>query len=163
MDSMRLQHLTGHKFFRKPIDIILGRQERIDDQEVALIKAFRLYTDRLEERVVHASLVLGSLHPAQRIKELLLQMDNKERRLVETISVYIKMVEKSLEGFMFRLDSLSPLKVLQRGYSLCWRLPDGRLLKQISQISLGDLIRVRFYKGEAICEVKRKDNTDEGE
>lgn len=52
---------------------------------------------------------------------------------------------------MGMLDSLSPLKVVQRGYSLTTK--EGQLVKSVSQLAVGDKIEVRLADGEVTSQV----------
>ena len=56
---------------------------------------------------------------------------------------YIELVTK--------LDSISPLKTLIRGYSLTEK--DGQIIKRVSQIDKGDIITIKFSDGEKNAEV----------
>ena len=57
-----------------------------------------------------------------------------------------------------KLDALSPLAVLDRGYSLVTR-EDGRLVRSTAEIEAGDTVAMRFHHGSATARVLRK--TDE--
>ncbi len=52
-----------------------------------------------------------------------------------------------LTRHMAMLDTLSPLKVVERGYSIA--RVDGQLIKASSQIKAGDTIELQFAKGKA--------------
>jgi exodeoxyribonuclease VII large subunit len=56
-----------------------------------------------------------------------------------------------------KLDSLSPLQVLERGYSITCK-EEGTILKQSDQVTPGESIRVRLYRGRLKCEVKEVEN-----
>ena len=58
-----------------------------------------------------------------------------------------------------RLDTLSPLAVLGRGYAVCWNADRTRALRDATQTARGERVRVRLAKGELDCEVK---STDDG-
>ena len=49
------------------------------------------------------------------------------------------------------LDSLNPLRVLSRGYSMAVR--DGIIINSISDVSAGDRFTLRLADGEKECEV----------
>jgi exodeoxyribonuclease VII large subunit len=57
------------------------------------------------------------------------------------------------EGLAGRLDALSPLRVLARGYSVAFDAR-GHALKDAAQARPGDPIRVRLHEGELHAEVK---------
>jgi exodeoxyribonuclease VII large subunit len=51
------------------------------------------------------------------------------------------------------LDSLSPLKVVERGYSITYK--DKIPVKSVAQISKGDLLEITFAKGKASARVEK--------
>ena len=50
-------------------------------------------------------------------------------------------------GVVARLDALSPLRVLERGYALATR--DGRVVTDAAALAPGDPIELRFARGRA--------------
>jgi exodeoxyribonuclease VII large subunit len=70
-----------------------------------------------------------------------------------------------------RLDTLSPLAVLGRGYAVAWNADKTRVLRDASAVTPGDRVRVTLSKGELDCEVrdttittgKTEPNDDHGE
>ena len=72
-------------------------------------------------------------------------------------------LEKQLEEAKNRLglaaaslDALSPLAVLQRGFSLA-QTKDGKLISDAKQVSVGDSITVRLAKGALGARVESVD------
>ena len=53
-----------------------------------------------------------------------------------------------------RLESLSPLAVLGRGYSLTQRTADGQVIRAAAELSPGQQITTRFARGQAISRVE---------
>jgi exodeoxyribonuclease VII large subunit len=53
-----------------------------------------------------------------------------------------------------RLDSLSPLAVLARGYAVCWNDDRSAIVRTASAVAAGDTVRVTLHDGELRCEVK---------
>jgi exodeoxyribonuclease VII large subunit len=56
------------------------------------------------------------------------------------------------EGLTARLDALSPLKVLARGYAVAFD-QRGHALLQASQVQPGERVRVRLHEGELSAQV----------
>jgi exodeoxyribonuclease VII large subunit len=56
-----------------------------------------------------------------------------------------------------RLNALSPLAVLERGYSIAHRMPEEKIIKDSASLDIGDVVRVSFAKGKAICRVEEKE------
>jgi exodeoxyribonuclease VII large subunit len=54
-----------------------------------------------------------------------------------------------------QLESLSPLGVLKRGYSLC-RLPSGPIVKSASDVGVGAAVEVLLHKGSLGCRVEKR-------
>jgi exodeoxyribonuclease VII large subunit len=52
-----------------------------------------------------------------------------------------------------KLEALSPLATLARGYSIC-RLQDGSILRQAGQAQPEEEINVLLHQGELLCTVK---------
>jgi exodeoxyribonuclease VII large subunit len=74
------------------------------------------------------------------------RLEQSRRRLSETAA---------------RLEALSPLAVLGRGYALARRESDGRIVHAASDVSLGDRLDLRLASGQIGVEVTRLD-PDEG-
>jgi exodeoxyribonuclease VII large subunit len=53
-----------------------------------------------------------------------------------------------------RLDTLSPLAVLGRGYAVAWNADKTRVLRDTSAVVPGDTVQVTLARGELECEVR---------
>jgi len=53
-----------------------------------------------------------------------------------------------------KLDSLSPLRVLERGYAIALHEPTGRALRSASDAEVGDALTLRLAKGTVRAEVR---------
>lgn len=52
-----------------------------------------------------------------------------------------------------RLESLSPLAVLARGYAVCWNDERAIAIRSAAEVSTGDRVRVTLHQGELECRV----------
>jgi exodeoxyribonuclease VII large subunit len=53
-----------------------------------------------------------------------------------------------------RLETLSPLSVLGRGYAVCWNADRTAIVRRASAVQPGDHVRVTLHEGELSCEVR---------
>jgi exodeoxyribonuclease VII large subunit len=56
-----------------------------------------------------------------------------------------------------RVDTLSPLAVLGRGYAVCWDGDRRRILREAAAVNDGDAVRVTLHRGELRCVVTGRD------
>jgi exodeoxyribonuclease VII large subunit len=65
--------------------------------------------------------------------------------------------EARLGTLAARLDTLSPLAVLGRGYAVCWDGDRQRILRDAAAVGDGDAVRVTLQRGELRCVVRGRD------
>jgi exodeoxyribonuclease VII large subunit len=97
----------------------------------------------------------ASLAPAQlraRLSEARVQFDSAYANVNAAIKKHLDEAKGSLGMAAASLDALSPLAVLQRGFSIA-QTDDGKLLRDAGQVAIGDSVRVRLAKGRISASV----------
>jgi exodeoxyribonuclease VII large subunit len=84
--------------------------------------------------------------PGRRIQSDRQRLDDYSRRTVSAVGHQIQLQTVQVKSLFKRLESLSPLGVLGRGYALVTRKDDGRLIARVAQAS--EEMRVRVSDGE---------------
>jgi exodeoxyribonuclease VII large subunit len=92
--------------------------------------------------------------PLDRVRDLEKRLDELDARLKRTATTLPDRARQKVAALAGRLESLSPLNVLARGYSLT-RTPDGRVLRDANDIQPGELIVSRLSRGEIISRVEQ--------
>jgi exodeoxyribonuclease VII large subunit len=92
--------------------------------------------------------------PFQRIFDLVRQVDELSSRTHRAMRQRLQLVRQKTETLAGRLNSLSPLAVLGRGYSLTERLADGQVVRAAAQLTPGEQISTRFARGRSISRVE---------
>ena len=63
-----------------------------------------------------------------------------------------------MEASAGRLETLSPLSVLRRGYSITTRADSDELLTNAGAVNPGDRLRTRLAKGEIVSTVEARNS-----
>ena len=119
------------------------RMEKAQERRLELL---RQRLRRLSERPVLRS-PEGSLQQKELLLELLRQ------RLERAAAAAVEKRQRQFAALSGRLDALSPLKVLARGYAVATR--QEQVLHSVEQLSPGEEIRLRLSDGTALCAVER--------
>lgn len=93
--------------------------------------------------------------PLDRVHDLQRRLDELDERSRRAIRQDVRTTQNRLNAVAAQLESLSPLGVLGRGYSLTQRLDNGQLVHDASRLSEGEQILTRFADGEAISRVEQ--------
>jgi exodeoxyribonuclease VII large subunit len=93
-------------------------------------------------------------HPKRRLAEQAQRLDHAEMTLINSMIMQLTTWRNKLANAAAKLEALSPLATLARGYAVASREKDGKVLYEANQVSPGENIRVRLSKGSLLCEVK---------
>ena len=95
--------------------------------------------------------------PARKLREKQQRLDevcvDLQRRMLDRLN----QCKERLAHESSRLDALSPLAVLDRGYSITHKTPDETIVKNAGALAVGDLVRITFAQGKASCRVEGKE------
>jgi len=92
--------------------------------------------------------------PYQRLYDQARRLDDLELRAGRAVRRIHQLARQKIEAMAARLESLSPLAVLGRGYSLTQRAADGRLVHDAGQLRPGEQITTRYARGRTISRVE---------
>ncbi|KIH76456.1 Exodeoxyribonuclease VII large subunit [Geoalkalibacter ferrihydriticus] len=95
--------------------------------------------------------------PRQQIRQWREHEQYLEKRLQRGLSQHLRRRHEQLAAAAARLDALSPLAVLARGYAIVLREKDGRAVRDAAQVAVGEAVRVRLGQGQLnarVTEVK---------
>ena len=116
----------------------------------------QLKSARQHLNVLSASSVLQS--PAAYLDQKRKALELLNNRLVASQQNAVAGCKRRYVELAAKLDAMSPLKVLTRGYSMT-TLPDGTVVRSVNQASVGDRITVSLSDGTLIASVEeRKEN-----
>jgi exodeoxyribonuclease VII large subunit len=91
-------------------------------------------------------------HPSARVAELRQRADRAMMMLERALEAGVAGPRRRLAGLAAALDALSPLAVLERGYSLA-TAAGGRLVRDAAELVEGDRVELRFHRGRAGADI----------
>jgi exodeoxyribonuclease VII large subunit len=95
--------------------------------------------------------------PRRRFRENQMRLDELSLNLWRRFQDRLARLKDRLTLSAGKLDSLSPLAVLERGYSIAQKMPEGLILKDSVHIRIGDRLRITFARGKSLCRVEEKE------
>ena len=97
---------------------------------------------------------LAANSPENRLKLAEERINSMENRLGSAVERKLQSLDSSLERCIAVLEGRSPLKIMEAGYSLAYK--GESLIKDSAETECGDIITLRFAKGGAEAEIKKK-------
>ncbi len=91
--------------------------------------------------------------PLININEKYVLIDMKVKQMYNSIINKVKDDKTKMIELITKLDTLSPLKTLARGYSLTTKL-DGKIVKSVKELEKGDKLVLRFNDGNVGVKVE---------
>lgn len=96
---------------------------------------------------------LRYLSPVRRIQSERQRVDELARRAYSSLLHRLQLQSARVTGMQNRLEALSPLAVLARGYAVVTRRDDGSVISRVLQAKSGEPIQVRVSDGQFDAEI----------
>ncbi|WKA56396.1 exodeoxyribonuclease VII large subunit [Planococcus shixiaomingii] len=160
-DKAALNRLTSSFPLAYPDRLYRPFIERIERATESLQRETVQQLNRSKERHSNLNNQLQSRVPLKRIKQSEMDIDNLSRRLNQGMDRSLRNNSQQLGSAMRTLDALSPLKIMDRGYSIPYK--NGEVVKSISQVAKGDQIAISMTDGTVNATVEDTIPTSKGD
>ena len=147
-----LDHLK--KQLKDPKRKIDDAHLRLDDLKERLIRAYGLILTLKTNRLCFATEKLRMKRPSQILEtygERLAYLDDRLRKSAMNLVMEKQIHAHTLQA---KLSLLSPLAVLERGYSITRALPGGTIVTDAAQVDTGQDLEITVARGQIISRVK---------
>jgi exodeoxyribonuclease VII large subunit len=129
---------------------------RLDDLSGRLNRQFRLILKHRKEQFSWWHERLLSLIPSHRVQNSKAIINQNFNNMLEIYNKNILLKTSRLRELSARLEALSPVAILERGYSITRTLPDARVVMDPQMVSIDQNLEVIVSRGALICQVKEK-------
>ncbi|MFE8702530.1 exodeoxyribonuclease VII large subunit [Cytobacillus sp. FJAT-54145] len=152
LNSERLRRIQKSYAFRYPQRLYEQKLEQVDKLSEQLRKGakklFELKQEELQQQ--HKRLVRN--HPNDLLVDASLKHQKMEKNLNRAMTAIVSSKQKDFHSMLSTLEALSPLKIMDRGYSLVYS-DAGNLVKSIEQVTKDDTVEVKMADGSMKCTV----------
>ena len=137
------------------VPVLLDLQFHVAQQRIRLQAAMGALIERKRQYLTGIANIGPLKDPFWRIDQNRQRLDNLHIRLQESMTRFVNDKNGILNLLAAKLDLLSPLAILGRGYSLTYDT-EGVLLRSVTQVELDKQIQVRLGDGSLRCQVLEK-------
>ena len=131
-------------------DLLLDMLEKLNTR---LLQSLTGKLRLSKERLVRVANSYAMRQPFDRLRRWQQRLDEFAQRLNINITHALNTEREKLSGIAGKLESLSPLNVLKRGYTITTRLEDNKSLREVKGLNKGDKIKTNFSKGSVISTI----------
>lgn len=143
----------SHREIPDPMRWVYRQAQRLDDLNNRLRVALRIQHSNIRPRLLALSSALTVHSPQARIGRALVLVPQLLSRLKHAILGSVGLKRHVFQSRLSGLNTLNPLAILSRGYSVIESLPEGVIVKSAKDVSPGSRIRARLAEGQLSCVV----------
>ena len=155
----RVDYLRRRRVLTDPARALRDLHRRLDELQGRLRLGLRTGQQQVAHRVALATSALRSRNPLGRIVTARALLSQQRGRLAAAAGHHVKTSRARFAEAVGRLESLSPLGVLSRGYSVT-RRPAGEVVRSAAQLVVGDPLEVLLHQGALgvrVTDVRERD------
>jgi exodeoxyribonuclease VII large subunit len=149
----RLHTLTARPAFAGYAGRLANRERYVAELAQALARAGRGQVRERERQLQQLRRRLEICDLGRRLAAIRTRLVTADGRVGGAMNRRWQRADARLRECAGRLDTLSPLAVLGRGYAVCWNADRSRIVRDASATATGERVRVTLAHGELHCEV----------
>lgn len=140
---------------KDPRQFLINLQIHLDDLRERLKAALHNKKQNLYNDLLQLELRLRHQSPAKQINEKKILLKNIQKDIFNIFSYQVTALRERLQKNSAILESLSPLGVLQRGYSITRSVTSGMIVRQAAVLSVGEDVNVQLARGNFNAKIEK--------
>jgi exodeoxyribonuclease VII large subunit len=152
-EKQRLVRVQKSYAFRYPQRLYEQKLEHVDKLTESLVRGASRLMDvkKGQHETIHKRLIRN--HPRVALREAEGRFDRSQKDIGRAmIQIFLKK-QTEFEKVISTLQALSPLKIMERGYSLVYS-EDNVLIKSIKQVKENEPLQIQLSDGSLLCNVQ---------
>jgi exodeoxyribonuclease VII large subunit len=152
----RRKCLTGlQERFKDPRRLVIDTQIHLDDLQQRMQRSMSHQRQNLAGKLQKLELSLKHQSPAKQVQEIRILLNNLQKDTLTNWRSYWTVRHERLQKNAAVLTSLSPLAVLQRGYSITRKLPSGEIVRHTGALSTNEEVNIQLAKGNFHARIEK--------
>ena len=139
---------------RHPGERLQQQAQRLDGLEIRLRQSIAQQLQRKNNQLQTLVLRQKHLHPGQRLLQINRQLTQTFKQLCDLMQLQLQKRQQRLGETVRVLQTVSPLKTLERGYAITTD-KNGAVIRSSKSVNGGDIIQTRLAQGELSCRVEK--------
>ena len=156
---LELNRLKGS--LKDPVKMLQEKLFRVDELALRCERAINTQIEKKKDKLLSLKRSLYICSPKNTIETARKDLNFYEKRLISTVSQKLRENILYAKRLRNRLEDLSPLSVLKRGYSITLRFCDGKVITDPYEVEKGEKVKILLAKGNLIGEVLGMEKRDE--
>lgn len=159
----RLARLRRSPYFISPHrQLVMHPAQQLDRLKEQLGFRIQQRLGRAYEQYMMLERTLSVYNPKEQMIYAKRRLEAGRRQLLTAMQGTLRNKKLQWRSQLRHLDALSPLKIMQRGYSLAYDEKEEALVRSIKQIQLGDVLKIKLLDGKLDCHVWGMEETQNG-
>jgi len=148
----RLVRLQASYAFRHPERLYEQKEQQLDALLERLTRQRERLVDKKRQRLRELHLRLWRHHPEAKLERMKERQKAAAGALEKAMRTALERHEFRFRSYVARLEALSPLRIMERGYSLVYN-ERRELVKRVGQLQVGERLSIRVQDGQVNCQV----------
>ena len=162
-EKQRLDRVQKSYAFRYPHRLYEQKLEQVDKLTEMLVRGASRLTDvkKSQHETIHNRLMRN--HPRVALKEAESRFGRSQKDIGRAMEQILLKKQTEFKRVISTLQALSPLKIMERGYSLVYS-EENQLIKSVKQVKENEPLQIQLADGSLLCNVqniKESENRDE--
>lgn len=156
------QKIDGLKWVNKHLQQLHPKRrltelaQKLDYSELQLARLQHKYLNTYQTKMHELSTRLLHANPHIRIQNLQHQVQHKKIKLEQIALAFLQFKQQILTNLSIKLDVLSPLSTLQRGFSITTK--NQKIVHSIKQVKISEKVDIRLNDGRLKCTIEHIEN-----
>jgi exodeoxyribonuclease VII large subunit len=134
---------------------VIDLQIHLDDLQQRMHRNMSHQRQYLAGKLQKLELNLKHQSPAKQVQEIRMLLNNLQKDTLTNWRSYWAVRHERLQKNAAVLTSLSPLAVLQRGYSITRKLPSGEIVRHARALSTNEKVNIQLAKGNFDAKIEK--------